>query len=100
MQVFNDLNVNSSLAFKTQLKLTKTPGVITSSHSFTDDIVLSTEIRATLIVIPQKHTHNPTKKDPIQFNFLTSNTITLHKNGPPLLLPQLPFYDNHLKIIY
>ena len=92
-------NVNLSLAFKTQLKLTKTFGVLTSLHSFTDNIVLRTEICATHKLIPQKHTHNPIKKDRTQFNFLTSNTIIFQKKSLPLLLIQLPFYDNLLKII-
>ena len=55
-------NVDLSLAFKTQLKFTKPPGVLTISHSFTENIVLSTEICAAPKLFPQKHTHNPTNK--------------------------------------
>ena len=62
--------VHLSLAFKTKLKLTKTPGVLTNSHSFTDNIVLTTEICATPKHILQKHTYNPTKKDLTKFNVL------------------------------
>ena len=47
--------VHLSVAFKTQLKLTKTPGVLTNSHSFIDNIVLTIEVCATPELILQKH---------------------------------------------
>ena len=49
--------VNLSLAFKIQLKLAKAPGVLTS---FTDNIVVNTEICKTSKLIPQKYTYNHT----------------------------------------
>ena len=64
------INVNLSLAFKTELKLSKTPGVLTSLHSFTDNAVLSTEKCATSKIIPKNHPNDPTKKDPNQFMIL------------------------------
>ena len=63
------VNLMTSLLFKTQLKLTETPGVNSSSHSFTDNIVLSKEICANPKLFPQKYIHSPTKIDPTQFNF-------------------------------
>ena len=63
-------NVHLNLALKTQLELTKTPGVLTNSHSFTENIVLTTEICATLDLFYRSTPIIP-PKDPTQFNILT-----------------------------
>ena len=56
------INVNLTLAFKTKLELNKMPEVLTSLHSFTDNIVLCTEKcatpnlfhKTTLMILPKK----------------------------------------------
>ena len=89
-------NVNLSLGLKTQLKLTKTPRVLSIRHNFT----VNTEICTTRKLIPQKHTNNPTKKYPTKFNFLTSSTIIFQIKNLPLRLTHFQFYEDHLKITH